>query len=182
MHFKKYINFNLPVLNFPFVHSLFTAVVAVPWNGQQGEHTPCEYRKHLQVAGWKVSKASSFLNKRRLRVLLFISYRTHSHLVRSENKRISSIVSCINSGNIIVPAVRSLCYDSGRSHLATGRLFSGRGKECRCARRSPPSGQRLQLDATQKVQSILGLNKQKSSFLSTYFKQKLATKEGNNTT
>lgn len=86
-------------------------------------------------------------------------------LVRSENKRISSIVSCLKSGNIIPPAVRSLCYDS---YLAAGRLFSGRGKECRCVRRSPqPVGQHLQLDATQKVQSILGLNKQKSCFLST---------------
>lgn len=58
--FKKNIYFNLSVFNFPFEHSLFMAVVAVPSDGQQGEHTPCKYRKRLQVADWKVSKAPFF--------------------------------------------------------------------------------------------------------------------------
>lgn len=83
--------------------------------------------QETSTGGWSF-KGLFILNKRELWVLSFIIYRAHSHLVRSENKRIGGIVSCINSGNIILPAVRSLCYDSGRSHLAAGRLFRGVAK------------------------------------------------------
>lgn len=75
--FKENIYFNLPVFNFPFEHVLLMAVVAVPSDGQQGEHTPCEYRKHLQVAELRSFKGLFILNKRQLQRAIYVIFTGH---------------------------------------------------------------------------------------------------------